>query len=656
MSLRFKFVLGVIIVFAILAASIAAVSFVWVDQNTVREAQQRVQLYIQSSWEIYNAKLERMEYTLDLLAQNDQVRAALQNPQNETLAANARKYLESVRQSQNMDVLNLMDADGRVLVRTRPPYNAGDVIGDDGVVRRAITSRKLSGGTVMLNQARLVRGGDGLLERCLQYGGEPQGMMLTAAMPIVVNDQLIGVLQMGNLLNGSVEKVDRIRDTVFKNETYNGKPLGTATIFMNDLRISTNVLDAQGNRAIGTRAAPDVALQVLTDGKPWTGRAWVVDTWYLAQYDPIRDPDGKVIGMLYVGELEQKYLDLRTQALALFLSIILAGMLLAFIVFFTIARSIVAPIEKLAYATRRLADGDLTYRVSGDWGSSRNEVKQLAISFDEMAAQLQKQRDEIAQDHQALEKLNQDLQTTNRNYMEMLGFVAHELKNPLSSAILNVGTVKDGMVGEVNDTQKEALESVARSLRYFREMIANYLDLSRVEKGELIVNPARIDLRTDVVKPALDSFARAIGEKKMVLDDRVPDEIALNADRNLLRIVYDNLLSNAIKYGREGGKIVLEGHPNGNRQFVLSVCNEGNGIPSDKLPQLFKKFSRLTGPEYARKKGTGLGLYICKEIVEKHGGKIWAESQVGAWTSFVFTVPLAASKNVPQIVDSPVKL
>lgn len=639
MSLQFKFVLGIIIVFAILAASIAAFSFFWVDQNTVREAQQRVQLYIQSSWEIYNTKLERMESTLDLLAQNDQVRAALLNPQNEARATTARQYLESVRQSQNMDVLNLMNGEGRVILRTRPPYNTGDLVADDPVVRRALTTRQITGGTVLLDQARLARGGDGLLERCLQFGGESQGMMLTAAMPIIVNDQLIGVLQMGNLLNGSVEKVDRIRDTVFKNEIYNGKPLGTATIFMNDLRVSTNVLDAQGNRAIGTRAASDVVRQVLADGKPWTGRAWVVDTWYLSQYDPIRDPDGRVIGMLYVGELEQKYLDLRTQALALFLSIILAGMLLAFIVFFAIARSIVAPIEKLAYATRRLADGDLTYRVSNGWDSSRNEVKQLAISFDEMAAQLQKQRDEIAQDHRTLEKLNQDLQTTNRNYMEMLGFVAHELKNPLSSAILNVGTVKDGMVGAVNETQKEALESVARSLQYFREMIANYLDLSRLEKGELVVNSARIDLHPDVVKPALDSFARAIDEKKMVLDNRVPEAMTLNADRNLLRIVYDNLLSNAIKYGREGGKIVLDAQPTGDGQIVLSVCNEGNGIPPDKLPQLFKKFSRLTGPEYARKKGTGLGLYICKEIVEKHGGKIWAESQVGAWTKFVFSLP-----------------
>jgi len=108
----------------------------------------------------------------------------------------------------------------------------------------------------------------------------------------------------------------------------------------------------------------------------------------------------------------------------------------------------------------------------------------------------------------------------------------------------------------------------------------------------------------------------------MTLENDIAPALALNADRDLLRIVYDNLLSNAIKYGREGGKIALESRENGGK-VTLSILNEGNGIPSDRMPQLFKKFSRLAGAEYAKKKGTGLGLYICKEIVEKHGGKIW---------------------------------
>ncbi len=84
---------------------------------------------------------------------------------------------------------------------------------------------------------------------------------------------LVGIIEVGSLLNGAAEKVDRIRDTVFKNEQYKGKPVGTATIFMGDLRISTNVVNSQGQRAVGTRASPEVRQRVLVEGLPWTGPA-----------------------------------------------------------------------------------------------------------------------------------------------------------------------------------------------------------------------------------------------------------------------------------------------------------------------------------------------------------------------------------------------
>ncbi len=127
-------------------------------------------------------------------------------------------------------------------------------------------------------------------------------------------------------------------------------------------------------------------------------------------------------------------------------------------------------------------------------------------------------------------------------------------------------------------------------------------------------------------------------ERKIVLEDHVPDDLILQVDENLLRIVYDNLLSNALKYGREGGTIQLDCFVN-HSQVVLGVKNQGAGIPQERMPQLFKKFSRLDAPEYAAKKGSGLGLYICKEIVGKLGGEIWADSKVGEWVKFSFSLP-----------------
>ncbi len=179
---------------------------------------------------------------------------------------------------------------------------------------------------------------------------------------------------------------------------------------------------------------------------------------------------------------------------------------------------------------------------------------------------------------------------------------------------------------------------MAFNLQYFHEMILSYLDLSRLEKGELDVSKAHVSLADEIVQPIVSGLERELQEKKMVLESHIPGTMAVYADRNLLKIVYDNLISNAIKYGRDGGRVTLDVYEN-TTKVTLSVWNESEGIPPEKMTQLFQKFSRLDNPEFAGKKGTGLGLYICKEIVEKHGGEIWVDSKIGEWVRFSFTLP-----------------
>jgi len=237
-----------------------------------------------------------------------------------------------------------------------------------------------------------------------------------------------------------------------------------------------------------------------------------------------------------------------------------------------------------------------------------------------------------------LEVRNQELAAANRNYMEMLGFVAHELKNALASAVLSLYLVKDGYLGDITPEQKKSLESVARSLEDLADMIRNYLDLSRLEKGEMEIVRNYFPLNARVVQPALEEVAGELQKKQMVVENNIPAGKVVHGDAGLLKIVYGNLLSNAIKYGREGGTIRL-GAQEDDQAVILSVCNDSIGIAPDQIPLLFKRFSRLYNPEYADQRGTGLGLYICREIVEKHGGKIWVESQMGEWVKFSFTLP-----------------
>lgn len=239
---------------------------------------------------------------------------------------------------------------------------------------------------------------------------------------------------------------------------------------------------------------------------------------------------------------------------------------------------------------------------------------------------------------QELQTRVDELEAVNRNYMDLLGFVAHELKSPLASAVMSLYMVKDGFLGPISPAQAQALETASQSLEYFQDMIRNYLDLSRLEKGELHVNRTFFPLQSRVVGPVLDEMVQALERQRMVVENRIPAGKVVYADANLLRIVYENLLSNAVKYGREGGTILLEaGERDGST--VLSVQNEGVGISPDEVPRLFKRFSRLYQEEHAARRGTGLGLYICKEIVEKHGGRIGVQSEPGRWVRFDLTLP-----------------
>jgi signal transduction histidine kinase len=383
-----------------------------------------------------------------------------------------------------------------------------------------------------------------------------------------------------------------------------------------------------------------VSRRVLGEGRSWSGRAWVVNAWYLSQYDPIRDPEGRIIGMLYVGSLERQYLDQRTMAVRVQLGLVLGAMLLAMAVLSVLLRAtVVSPVQRLRQATQKLSEGDLSYRVEV---RSRDELGDLSTSFNRMAAELRANQAEIEESHATLAQRNEELAATNRNYMETLGFVSHELKAPLGSATLGLYSVKDGFLGPLGEEQKRVLGSVGQNLDFLNEMVKHYLNLSRLEKGELNVRKAWIRLKDEVVDPALETLSAALERKAMSIENNLAPGLRVYADRDLLRIVYDNLLSNAVKYGREDGWIRL-GADLRSGSIELTVENAGEGIPREQVDRLFRKFSRLTHVEETRQKGTGLGLFICKAIVEQHGGSIGVDSEEGRWTRFALKLPLEGS-------------
>jgi len=307
---------------------------------------------------------------------------------------------------------------------------------------------------------------------------------------------------------------------------------------------------------------------------------------------------------------------------------------------------VVIPVQELVRASGRIAHGD--YEVHPPRFHSCPELTELADSFKAMSQAIHQRAVELRGKNGALEESNELLTQLNKNYLEMLSFVSHELKSPLNSMIFGTASLRDGHLGPLNEEQKKTLTTVLKNTEYLEEMVVRYLNLSRIEKGELEVRKRNIDLSRDVLAPLLPAIGPQLQAAKMTLEDLVPEKFPLSGDPGLLRVVLENLLSNGVKYGREGGRVEVGAAVDGSESRIW-VKNDGDGIPPEDLSRLFQKFVRLPGAPGHQRKGTGLGLFICREIIAKHGGRIWAESEPERWAKFIFTLPGGVTRTPPVL-------
>lgn len=534
-----------------------------------------------------------------------------------------------------------------VRLRVGPTRTHGDSASANSLVAGALQGRERFG-VVLLSAGELEREAEGLAARSAitieptahaRPGGsarEDRGMAIMGAVPVVQDGRILGVLYGGILLSRNNALADQVVNLVFQGASLAGAPAGTATIFLNDCRVATTVCAENGARAIGTRVSQEVAEQVLDRGLPWVGRAFVVRDWYLTAYDPIRDPAGAVIGMLYVGILERPFQDLQRRFIFQYAGLLVFGLLIALALAFVMAHRISRPIHLLVRAARGIAE-DTPHPPLPVSGGCR-EIEQLIESFNHMTAALDERNRRIREAHAELQSANETLAGLNRSYMDMLGFVSHELKAPVASIRNYVFLLEQQKVGPLTPKQMEVMKAMERSVGRMTEMIRHYLNLSRIENMDFVPNPVEVRALEEIIRPTVDSMeadasARAL---RMVVD--VEDGLTAHADPGMLREVFDNLISNAIKYSRRETVVEILGRREG-AGTVFRVRNEGEGIPADQRETIFEKFSRLERHARSDHRGTGLGLFIVRHIIQAHGGRITVDSEPGAWTEFRFNLP-----------------
>ncbi|MDP8267078.1 MAG: cache domain-containing protein [Candidatus Aceula meridiana] len=453
-------------------------------------------------------------------------------------------------------------------------------------------------------------------------------MALEYAKPFMMTTgHLDKILVGGKVLNRNYKFIDGIVETVYENRFYQGKPLGTITIFQGDVRITTNVLDKTGQRAIGTRVSSAVYETVINQGRKWLDKAFVVTDWYYTAYEPIYNIDGEVIGILYVGILEKPFTELQKNLFFKLIFIMALTLLITIIFMPFIINPIIVPLKKILNTTKKISDGVLGAKVK-----EKTDVREL----NELISSINKMSEALVERDEKLEVVNESLEILNKRYLDLIGFVSHEFKGVLSSVVLNTYLFNKGILGPINEKQQKALKSMARNLDYLTVTVKNFLNLSRIEKDELQVSKKEISLKEHVFNVTVDAFAQQASEKEMRVTNRIDPELKVVADSGLLQVVANNLLSNAIKYGKSKGEIRIDSRIQGH-MVEVEVYNDGLPIVEGDLSKLFKKFSRVLYRGMESIKGTGIGLFITSEIVKQHGGSIKAVPRENG-NSFIFQI------------------
>jgi two-component system NtrC family sensor kinase len=512
-------------------------------------------------------------------------------------------------------------------------------------VARVLRQHEAAEGTVVLSRERLLAEGSALAERALirvvpTEAARPtntllstDGMVTAAAVPVLdAQGTMQAVLYGGTLLNQRYEIVDTIKQQVFRGEVYKEKEIGTVTIFLGDLRISTNVAKEDGSRAVGTQLSASVSDAVLVRGEIWAAPAFVVNDWYITAYEPIRDPAGRIIGALYVGLLQAPFAHQLRVISMVFLVIVGVATLASLALLLFIHELVLRPIRFVVKMAQKVIGGDLTARMgirpAGEMGT-------LCWAIDSMAQAVAEREELRAQATRQQIRRSEQLASVGR----LAAGVAHEINNPLTGVLAFADLMREKENMDPQD--REDLEVIIRETKRAREIVRGLLDYARETpslKTCLNVN--------DVIRQVIQLLGKREAFQNVNLVEALADNLPpVECDRNQIQQVLVNLSLNACEAMPNGGTLLI-GTSLVDDQVVVEVTDTGCGIKPRDLEKIYEPFF-TTKPVG---KGTGLGLSVSCGIIQQHGGVLEVESVVGKGTTFTVKLPLAQPiRRVPVV-------
>jgi signal transduction histidine kinase len=280
--------------------------------------------------------------------------------------------------------------------------------------------------------------------------------------------------------------------------------------------------------------------------------------------------------------------------------------------------------------------------------SAIEELQQQNRDFVAILAEIEEKRAQLEQLNSQLNESNRELNEANAKLRELselkeefLALTTHDLRSPLTVISGVISFFTSGRLGELSPEQKNMVAMMERNTQNLIELVNDLLDASKLESGTMRLDVASIDLRgiIDELHEAMEPLAREKGiTLKEILPTRLPP---VTADRAKLRRILVNLLSNALKFTPKGGHVEVRAGQEEDGRVRLSVSDTGVGIAPDDVKRLFDKYEQARSRATRGEKGTGLGLYITKQLVELHGSEITVNSEIGHGSTFTFTLPIS---------------
>ncbi len=611
---------------------------------------------------------------LEGFADSQRLARALQQP----VGPDMEHLLRLAAGDQGLDYLLLLDEQGRVLAGSTSLQ--GQSRADLKVVAEAMEGRSLRGLEVfspeqlealnpgLRQQARLetltTRYGRPTVD-----GEEERGLMIQAAVPVTdLEGRTLGLLEGGVLLNGNQGIVDRINTIVYQEASLPLGSQGTATLFLGDTRIATNVRLFAGQRALGTRVSKAVREKVLEHGQVWLGSALVVEDTYVSGYEPLTNLAGERIGILYVGFLEAPLQAALHGALFLLFLLFLVVSGLGTLMALRWAQNIFRPLERMNRVMARIEAGEESARVG--FTLSQDELGHLSRAFDHLLDSLAARRGElerwadeldgkVAERTAALEAANATLRQAQQQLVmnekltaigELTAGVAHEINNPVAVIQGNLDLLED-ILGDQAQPVEEEIRLIHAQTQRIRAIVTRLLQFAR--PGDFAGYAEATDVN-GVVADCLVLTRHNLNRADVKVDTRLDAETSVEMSRGELQQVLINLIMNAMQAMPEGGtlsvssqdqddigdQLGLEGREEDDPipGVQIRVRDTGQGIAPGDLARIFDPFFTTKKQE-----GTGLGLSISYAIIQRYGGRIVVDSTPGEHTTFTLWLRRQAS-------------